>query len=380
MSPILISAVVLCLCLLSALLALFLQLRKARKRLQHDEQSHNAFFDASPDMIFMLEGQGKVRLANSAARLRLFADGEAHKLGDFLDPEGQRRLKRVLDLARHQAVQESLYFFPKSGDPLHIDITAFPLWGKHDAEPGICCMARDMTYRLKMESELVEAERLVVIGKMAAGIAHEVNNPLHIILTNAELMRELTSDPELLPCIQAIIHSSERAASIIRQLLDLSSPAPTMLATLDLAALVRASLLFLKPRLKDVQVDISQLPETLPLHGDKAQLEQLLLNLFLNALTSMDGKGAIAVSAEFNAAEQWVRLKIRDSGKGIPQENMEKIFDLFFTTRNREGFGLGLFLCRRIAERHSGRLYAESELGRGATFIVELPTAKAHLL
>ena len=151
----------------------------------------------------------------------------------------------------------------------------------------------------------------------------------------------------------------------------------------DMAELVRESLRFLHPRLKNVELDLSGLPAPLELTGDRVLLEQLILNLLLNALDSMEDKGRLTISGAFapsddgggqaDAGGGTVLLNIRDSGKGIPRQDLEKIFDLFYTTRNSEGFGLGLFISRRIVEQHGGLLYAESDPGRGASFRVELP-------
>ena len=139
--------------------------------------------------------------------------------------------------------------------------------------------------------------------------------------------------------------------------------------------ILRDALSFLRPQMKEIRLDISGLPERLPIQGDRILLEQVCINLLLNALTSMKGKGTLTIRGEtFRRSENpWCRISISDSGAGIPPENIDKIFEPFFTTKGSQGFGLGLFCARRIMEAHKGTLTAVSVPGQGASMVLEFP-------
>lgn len=357
------------------------EVARVTRRLRYTEESYEALFDASPDMVLMLDTLGNVKLANRAARFQLFkgkAPAEGDSLFPFLDTPGKEKLVALIrDTGEGKNQQTELTLHPKNGPLLTLELNIFHTWDTQSGLPRICCIARDISGRLRIEKELIQAERLVVIGKMAAGIAHEVNNPLNIILTNAELMQEMTNDKDMEPCLHAILQSVDRAAHIIRQLLELAAPARMEAIPLNLYDIIIDCLALLKPRMKNVRIDLGHLPKELPILGDKQQLEQVLLNLVLNALASMKEHGELRIAGRLDTSKtDTVRVTVQDSGQGIKKEHLEKIFDLFFTTRNREGFGLGLFISRCIVERHEGLLFAESVQGQGATFFLELPIRK----
>lgn len=234
----------------------------------------------------------------------------------------------------------------------------------------VCCIGRDVSQRRDMERELARSERLALIGRLAAGVAHEINNPLGIILANADYLLKRSASPQL----EAIVRNVERASDITRRLLHLAVDREREDAPLDLAGLVRECLAFLRPRLKKVELAL-ELPERLSARGDRALLEQLLLNLLLNALDSMKDEGRLCIWGRLSGDGDGggITLAMEDSGPGIPRENLERIFDVFFSTKGSRGFGLGLFVARSIAERHGGLLWAESDEGRGAVMMLELP-------
>ena len=147
---------------------------------------------------------------------------------------------------------------------------------------------------------------------------------------------------------------------------------------LDLAELARESLNFLRPRLKNVELDTAGLAHPLPILGDKSQLEQIIINLLLNGLESMKFRGRLSLEGMTDTDAEGhptAVLRVRDSGPGIAPEARERVFDLFYTTRSSEGFGIGLFVSRRIAERHGGTLRAESHPEGGAVMVLTLPAA-----
>jgi len=144
----------------------------------------------------------------------------------------------------------------------------------------------------------------------------------------------------------------------------------------NLSDIIKESIAFLKPRMKNVEINIDDLEGELEIRGDRIMLEQVFINLLLNALESMEEQGKLTIRGSFqdSSKDKILRIEIQDSGKGIASENLGRIFDPFFTTRGGNGFGLGLFISRRIVEAHRGTLHAESNLGQGASMIAEFAT------
>ena len=359
------------------------RIRIVTRRLMRSEQRFKALIQASPDAILSLDSGGGVHFANRSAWNHLLEKGQEPFPFRALDDAGRTALRRILDraFAGHTA-REAVAVGSRDGTRI-FEMVVFPAPDGRTGETLACCIARDRTEQQRMERELIQSERLAVIGRLAAGVAHEINNPLGIVRTNADIAGKLNREPAVVARLEAIRRNVERASAITRRLLRLSVPDSLTPERVDMAELVRESLRFLHPRLKNVELDLSGLPAPLELTGDRVLLEQLILNLLLNALDSMEDKGRLTISGAFapsddgggqaDAGGGTVLLNIRDSGKGIPRQDLEKIFDLFYTTRNSEGFGLGLFISRRIVEQHGGLLYAESDPGRGASFRVELP-------
>lgn len=356
------------------------EVERITQRLRNTEQNYTTLFESSPDAVFMLNSDGNVSLANKATCSLLHINpqhGGGFPLLQHLDEKNRKVLELSMEAARKGNNSQCTVEITQAAKfPITLEMSTFSLNSPQNELGTICCVGRDISARLRFEKELILSERMGIIGKMAAGFAHEINNPLTIIQANADLVCELTNDSEVLACTTAMQHSVERASDITRHLLEFASPGKLEKVTFDLSALVRQSLTFMKPRLKEVSIDTSGLAPQILIDGDRHQIEQIIINLLLNALASIEGRGHIKIRGWMaSEAVQTARIEIEDTGKGIDRENVEKIFDIFFTTRNRQGFGLGLFICRNIAERHGGLLFAESEPGHGATFILELPTA-----
>lgn len=339
--------------------------------LRDSEQRYRNLTEASPDMILLADREGLVRFANAAARhgLELPGAGDipADVLLERLDENGRKGLRELAAEALSGRVAWRELYLRLEGRVVPVELIAVRAMSEGEL---VCCIGRDVSQRRDMERELARSERLALIGRLAAGVAHEINNPLGIILANADYLLKRSASPQL----EAIVRNVERASDITRRLLHLAVDREREDAPLDMAGLVRECLAFLRPRLKKVELAL-ELPERLPARGDRALLEQLLLNLLLNALDSMKDEGRLRIWGRLskNGDGGGVTLAVEDSGPGIPRENLERIFDVFFSTKGARGFGLGLFVARSIAERHGGLLWAESEEGRGAVMMLELP-------
>jgi signal transduction histidine kinase len=261
------------------------------------------------------------------------------------------------------------------GEILEVEIAGRIIQGAPRTQQMACLFARNVTERNRMENELIQSERLGIIGKMAAGVAHEINNPLGIIRYNAEdlLFAEELSD-EARDGLNAISRNAARAGDTIASLLDLASPKPMVKSVLDLEEIVRDSIALLGPKIKNVTLTLTMKDAPLSICGDSPALHQVMVNLLLNAISSMEDQKEIHISGDRSA--DGVRLVVADTGKGIRQEDLAQVFEPFFSSR-KNGFGLGLFITRRIVERHYGVIFAESQMGKGACFILEFPTCTA---
>ena len=246
-------------------------------------------------------------------------------------------------------------------------------------------IARDITDRKKEEEERAEIERkaqvasrLALVGEMASGIAHEINNPLTGVVGFAQLLAGREDLPEDVREELKVIHEGgERVSNIVQGLLSFARQSKPKRTYLDINEVIEGTLLLRQYELKTSSIELikrfdPELPWTM---ADAGQLQQVFINLVVNAEYEMGkahGKGRLEVKAEL--AGDMIRISFKDDGPGIAKENLDKLFDPFFTTKEvGQGTGLGLSLSHGIIMEHGGELYAESKPGKGATFVVELP-------
>jgi len=331
-------------------------------------------------------------LVNTAAE-RMFGYSRAELLGEPLEILLPQRARR--DHVAHRTG----YFSEPRIRPMGIgldlsgrrnDGTEFPveisLSYVKSAEGGIAiALITDITERKRVETQLqrqrevlYQNEKLAALGTMAAGIAHEMNNPLGIITTRIEVML-LDAEQQQLPAqvledLQVLHRASQRVARIAASLRSFARHSPGDRVPLDLNAVVDESLqLMQKPLAADnVQIVASLDRGLAPILGDAATLHQVLMNLLTNAREAMPTGGQIRIETGPAERPGWVRLLVADTGPGIPAEEVSKIFDPFFTTK-RTGTGLGLSVTYGIIQEHGGTVDVQSRPGAGTTFILSFP-------
>ncbi|MFZ0999970.1 MAG: ATP-binding protein [Candidatus Sulfotelmatobacter sp.] len=231
---------------------------------------------------------------------------------------------------------------------------------------------------------VLHVEKMASLGKMAAVVAHEVNNPLSGILTYAKLLRKWVASgqagndkrDEAMECLELIATESRRCGELIKNLLSLSRSAPMNLQSVDLHEVINRSLLLVRHQLEHAGIDLQlKLEEDMPrLHCDAAQIEQVLLALIMNAIDAMPRGGNLWIANLLNDDETEISIEVRDDGAGIAPDVLPQIFEPFMTTKEHgRGVGLGLAISRGIVERHNGRIEVESHLGKGTTFTLTLP-------
>jgi PAS domain S-box-containing protein len=234
----------------------------------------------------------------------------------------------------------------------------------------------------ELEQQLIASGRLVSLGEITASMAHEFNNPLGIVMGfTQDLMSETDpSDPHY-RSLKIIDDETKRCEKIIRDLLQFARPKSTDFCPTDVKQIVEKTLGLVANHLYKQKIEaITQLEEDLPkIYADPQELEQVLVNLYFNAIDAMPEGGMLTVSAKLSlgapGGPQEVAITVSDTGFGIPPEDLPKIFQPFFTARKKSGLGLGLPICDRIIKNHGGRIKVESQPGQGTTFEIYLPVA-----
>lgn len=229
------------------------------------------------------------------------------------------------------------------------------------------------------EARLIQAAKLAAVGEMAAGVAHELNNPLTTVVGFTELaLEELPLDSPLRRDLELVLKESRRARSVVRRLLDFARQGETSRVKADINEIVEDVILLTKHLMQTNNVQpVIRLGENLPWASmDRNQIKQVVINLVNNALYAMPEGGCLEVETACQPRynRHWITFSVRDTGVGIPPENLQRIFEPFFTTRSdRGGTGLGLSVTYGIVTDHGGMIEVESQVGAGSTFTVWLP-------
>ncbi len=236
---------------------------------------------------------------------------------------------------------------------------------------------KDVTDEREVTRRLFQAEKMAAVGQLAGGVAHEINNPLGGILAFAQIMSREQRSPEELEYLKLISDAAMRAKRIVESLLRFSRrPRQDERGEVDLRRVVEDALFLLHSQLNDRKVEVVKNLQPATALGNANQLQQIVVNLMVNAIQAMDGRGTIELETA-RAPEGRVELRVSDSGPGVPHEIAARIFEPFFTTKPEgKGTGLGLSICYRIAEEHGGTIRLERAAQRGACFVVDLPAAQ----
>ena len=284
---------------------------------------------------------------------------------------------------RQNAGIHNLYKFrlgTHAGDTRVANIAIAPLVTKRFNVIGRIIIIDDITERIGLESQLSQAEKMSSIGLLAAGVAHEVNTPLAVISSYAQMLaKQVSGDEKKTSLLEKITRQTFRASEIVNNLLNFSRTSGTEFAQIDVNKIIVDTLALLEHQFKTGRVKVqddlaADLP---PIHGNPGKLQQVFLNLFLNAKDAMPDGGVLKVCTAINTSG--VHVSVADSGTGIAPEHIARIYDPFFTTKTtngsgeRRGTGLGLSVTYGIIQEHAGKIRVESQPGAGTQFHLDFP-------
>jgi two-component system, NtrC family, sensor kinase len=265
------------------------------------------------------------------------------------------------------------------GDSRVTNIAIAPLVSKSFSVIGRLIIVDDITERIELESQLSQAEKLSSIGLLAAGVAHEVNTPLAVISSYAQMLaKQVHHDDKQSVLLEKITKQTFRASEIVNSLLNFSRTSGSEFTDVDLNRVIKDTLTLLEHQFKTARVTVQHdlHPDLPPIHGNTGKLQQVFLNLFLNAKDAMPGGGTLTIST---GNGHRVQVKVSDTGTGIAQEHIHRIYDPFFTTKTKPtkghsgGTGLGLSVTYGIIQEHAGKIRVDSAPGHGTTFFMDFP-------
>jgi len=361
---------------------------------EENQKRYRMLFESAGDAIFMLEAEGgsagRIVSANrAAAHMHGYSVEEllGMKIQDLDTPEATagsaERARRILN---GEWIDAEISHRKKDGSVFPVEISAGLL--EFEDQKYILAFVKDITERKQAEEALQRAEQLVVVGEMAAGLAHEIKNPLSGIKLSIEILSsELDLAKEDDELFERIVAEINRIETLLKNLLSYAKPPVPQFAPIDVNRIIEAAVKAAKYSLKGPGLGadlrqpkkiefVKQLDDLPLIVADAAQLQQVILNLLLNAVHAVHDGGTIELTTSA-AVDDEIRIVVADNGKGIAEADLEKIFLPFFTTKPK-GTGLGLSICKRLVEQHNGTIHAARNLDGGLTFTIRLPVEQAH--
>ncbi len=335
-------------------------------------------FDGITDLVVLLDRDLRIKMVNKAYLRRYGPDPEAvlhrhcHQL-HHRSPASCPDCGLSEVIASKKAVSKETKC--SSGEIFLVNY--YPLFDEQGEVGGVIRYARDITDQKRVEQKIQQTEKLVAMGQLAAGVAHEINNPLGVILCYVNLLkRQLSEYPQSHQDLAVIEKQAQSCKRIVSDLLQFARGQESTKSKVSLNNAISEVVQMLAHQFKNKKLSVElDLAEDLPdCMVDVNKMKQVFVNLLMNAIHALNGNGAIRISSRFMPDQGIVELTFEDSGTGIPAEIRDKIFDPFFSTKTTgDGTGLGLSVSYGIVQEHGGDITVKSEPGAGATFIIRLP-------
>ena len=333
--------------------------------------------------LISLNADGEIVTVNRQARLMFGLSPDEDVAGKpFAEVLAVHGLDLPAALRQNDMLRErEVICATAAGKTLPLSLSASALTGDAGERLGAVLLFRDLSEVRALQAQIERAERLASIGRLAAGVAHEIRNPLGSLKGFLQyFQRKLPLDAQDKTYLSVMIQEVDRLNAVVSNLLEFARPKEPTLEACDVTEILRHALTLLAQDAAAKQARIHRdFPDELPpMRLDRDQITQALLNLLLNAIQAIDAEGEIRVSASVSADSGSMEITIGDTGAGIAPDDLPRIFDPFFSTK-KQGNGLGLAIAHAIIERHRGEISVESEPGRGATFRVRLPRSPQNV-
>ncbi|MCM3441747.1 PAS domain S-box protein [Metabacillus halosaccharovorans] len=348
--------------------------RNFQKILQKSRERYQRLIDNSIDTIAVIHKDKWVFMNESGVKLfkaEDYPDMLGRNIYEYLHPSDHQTmrnsLKHILDGTSDVQLTKQSWLISKE-TTIYTEMVCIPT--TYYGEKAVQVILRDISYRKKTEELMIRSEKLSIAGQLAAGIAHEIRNPLTSIKGFLQIMQPDISNHS--QYFHIIFSELNRIEMILSELLMLAKPQETKFTKTDLVTLLNdvAILLETQGNMNNVSILQEHSFTELQINCDENQLKQVFINLFKNAIDAMPKGGKVKVLTE--KINQSVKIIVKDEGEGIPPEFLERIGEPFLTTKEK-GNGLGLMITYKIIENHSGNMYVESEVGKGSIFTIILP-------
>ena len=302
---------------------------------------------------------------------------------DLVVPDDRRilevRMRAVLS-RRVQARPFRLRLLRPDGEVRHLELVGVHVL--HNGSPAVLGVGNDITEQVlaadergRLERQLRQAQKMEAVGRLAGGVAHDFNNLLQAILGYAEVLSTRVSDPDAVAAgLAELAENARRGARLTRQLLVFSRREATRMESLDLGAVIADAITLVRRLLREtIRIEVNLADESLPVHADRGQIEQVVMNLAVNAADAMPTGGTLSVRTG-GGPDGRVWFEVADTGHGIADDLRDQIFEPFFTTKAAaEGTGLGLSVVHAIVTQHQGSIELDTRVGAGTTFRILLP-------
>ncbi len=347
-----------------------------QRGIETSEHRLRQFIETATDIISIKDRSGRYLVVNPATA-QIFGKNPKEFIGKTASELYDRKIAKMINMHDREVIEKKkLSRFSEVVDiddhEYFLETTRFPLFTYGGHVEGVCTIARDVTEQRQMQQQLLQAAKLAAVGKLAAGVAHEINNPLTGVLAYAEeLLDDAAPDDERSQDYKVIIRETLRCREIVRNLLDYARQDAPNLQTADLNKVVDRALTLIRKQARfyniDLELDLSKQPLIVDAEGH--QIQQIILNLLINAADAMQRCGTIRIASGWDDRECWVA--VGDSGPGVPEADRARIFEPFYSTKSTTG--LGLAVSWGIIDRHGGNIeVGDSPLG-GAKFTIILP-------
>jgi len=353
--------------------------KQAEEKIKHAAEEWRTTFDSITDLVSICDKDFKLVRVNKA-----FADVFEMKPAELIgkpcyeivhgtnEPIPNCPQKVTIKTKKPATVE---FFEPHLG--MHLEMSTSPIFNEKGEVIACVHVIRDITKRKKMEEQLIITDRLASVGELASGIAHELNNPLTSVIGFSDLLLEKDIPDDVKEDLSVVNREAKRTAEVVQNLLIFARKHPPGKQLVNINSIIEKvlELRAYEQKVSNIQVNTQFAPDLPEVMADYFQVQQVFLNIIINAehfMIEANNRGTLTITTE--RAGDIIKASFADDGPGIAKENLGHLFDPFFTTKEvGKGTGLGLSICHGIITKHGGRIYAESEFGKGATFVVELP-------